>query len=201
MTARHTTNRFPFLTAIGLSFVSLVAGQATLPALDLPFGPVTRLASPDGSRILYGVPYQSGVNQGPQLWIEDARSHQRQKLLDISDGVSAGWSADGDRFYVQDHSSSSSTESYIYDARSLKRVDLGALVRKSDPGIGRFAAGHAYFDVDRWEGPTAVIVHFYGHTDEPPVVCFDLHYRVSLTGDVVKLEQRTFPPGSTFCQG
>ena len=92
--------------------------------LDLPFGSITRLLSPDGSLILYGVPFQKEVNGGPQLWLEDARTHQRQKLLDISDGVSAGWSPDGTKFYLQDHSSSSSTESYIYDARSLKRVDL-----------------------------------------------------------------------------
>jgi hypothetical protein len=28
--------------------------------------------------------------------------------------------------------------------------------------------------MERWESPETVIVHFYGHTDEPPVVCFDL---------------------------
>ena len=48
-----------------------------------------------------------GFNEGPQLWLEDARTHRRQKLLDISDAVSAGWSSDGTEFYVQDHSSSS----------------------------------------------------------------------------------------------
>ena len=100
--------------ALGLSplFLYQVNGQAVA-TLDLPFGPITRLASPDGSLTLYGVPFQKGVNDGPQLWLEDGRTHQRQKLLDISDGISAGWSPDGMKFYVQDHSSSSSTESYI----------------------------------------------------------------------------------------
>ena len=180
------------------------------PALDLPFGLITRLASPDGSLILYGVPFQKGVNKGPQLWLEDGRTHHRQKLLDISDsdGVSAGWSPDGMKFYVQDQSTSSSTEasrtlrrheSYIYDARSLKRVNLGAMIRKSDSSISRLASGHAYFDVERWESPDTVIVHFYGHTDEPPIVCFDLLYQVRLGGTPTRLYQNLPVVGRTYC--
>ena len=200
----HNEHRVWLILGVALGVASLFLGQANgqpPKVLDLPFGSITRLASPDGSLILYGVPFQKGVNEGPQLWLEDARTHQRQKLLDISDGVSAGWSPDGTKFYVQDHSSSSSTESYIYDARSLKRVDLGALIRKSDSSISRFASGHAYFDMERWESPQTVIVHFYGHTDTPPVVCFDLRYRVKLSGITTKLEQRIFPPGSKLCTG
>ena len=200
----HNEHRVWLILGVALGVASLFLGQATgqpPKVLDLPFGSITRLASPDGSLILYGVPFREDVNGGPQLWLEDARTHQRQKLLDISDGVSAGWSPDGTKFYVQDHSSSSSTESYIYDARSLKRVDLGALIRKSDSSISRFASGHAYFDMERWESPETVIVHFYGHTDEPPVVCFDLRYRVNLSGTTKKLEQQMFPPGSKSCRG
>ena len=200
----HNEHRGWLILGVALGVASLFLVQANgRPAavLDLPFGSITRLLSPDGSLILYGVPFQKEVNGGPQLWLEDARTHQRQKLLDISDGVSAGWSPDGTKFYLQDHSSSSSTESYIYDARSLKRVDLGALIRKSDSSISRFASGHAYFDMERWESPETVIVHFYGHTDEPPVVCFDLRYRVKLSGTTTKLEQHVFPMGSKGCRG
>ena len=201
---RHNEHQVWLILGGALSVASLFLSQASgqpVSVLNLPFGPITRLASPDGSLILYGVPFQTGVNTGPQLWLEDARTDQRQKLLDISDGVSAGWSPDGSKFYVLDHSSSDSTESYIYDARTLKQVDLGALIRKSDSSISRFASGHAYFDFDRWESPETVIVHFYGHTDEPPVVCFDLRYRVNLSGTTKKLEQQMFPPGSKSCRG
>ena len=200
----HNEHRVWLILGVAVGVASLFLDQANgqpTAVLYLPFRPITRLASPDGSLILYGVPFQKGVNEGPQLWLEDARTHRRQKLLDISDGVSAGWSSHGTEFYVQDHSSSSSTESYIYDARSLKRVDLGALIRKSDSSISRFASGHAYFDMERWEGPDTVIVHFYGHTDEPPVVCFDLRYRVKLSGTTTKFEQHVFPMGSKGCRG
>ena len=179
-------------------FLDQVNGQPHA-SLDLPFGPITRLASPDGSLILYGVPFQKGVNEGPQLWLEDGRTHQRQKLLDISDSVFAGWSPDGMKFYVQDHSSSSSTECYIYNARSLKRVDLGAMIRKSDSSISRFAFGHAYVDMERWESPDMVIVHFKGHTDEPPVVCVDLHYQVKLGGTPTRLYQNLPLGGRSYC--
>ena len=201
---RHNEHQVWLILGNALSVASLFLSQASgqpVSVLNLPFGPITRLASPDGSLILYGVPFQKGLNEGPQLWLEDARTGQRQKLLDISDGVAAGWSPDGTKFYVLDHSSSSSTESYIYDARSLKRVDLGALIRKSDSSISRFASGHAYFDIERWESLETVIVHFYGHTDEAPVVCFDLRYRVKLSGTTTKLEQHVFPPGSKSCRG
>jgi len=200
----HDKHQVLLILGVALSAVSLFLDQANgqpTAVLDLPFGPINRLASPDGSLILYGVPFHNGVNEGRQLWLEDARTNQRQKLLDISDGVSAGWSPDGTKFYVLDHSSSSSTESYVYDARSLKRVDLGALIRKSDSSISRFASGHEYFDFERWESPETVIVHFYGHTDEPPVVCFDLRYRVNLSGTTKKLQQHVFPPGSKSCRG
>src|SRR5712692_5663613 len=91
----------------------------TLPELHLPYGPVTRLASPDGSRILYGVPYQSGINDGPQMWIEDRRTHQRNMLLSIGGTLSAVWSPDGSAFSVQDRFASDSARIYIYDVNAL----------------------------------------------------------------------------------
>src|SRR5436309_5356797 len=84
---------------------AMATAQANPPAaseLNLPYGPVTRLASPDGSRTLYGVPYQRGINDGPQLWIEDTRTHQRRLLFDIAGTLSAVWCRDGSAFSVND---------------------------------------------------------------------------------------------------
>src|ERR1700730_9093396 len=77
------------------ALASAQENRPTLPELNLPHGPVRRLGSPDGSRILYGVPYQNGVNDGPQLWIEDTRTHQRKILLSVGGTLSAVWSSDG----------------------------------------------------------------------------------------------------------
>ena len=177
------------IAALAFAQESRVSGQE----LNLPFGPVTRLPSPDGLRVLYGVPYQRGVNDGPQLWIEDLRTHQRNQLLSISDTLGAMWSADGSAFAVLDHSASDSATTYIYDANTLRSLDVAGPILAADPGATRFAEGHAYFDLERWETEERVTIRFHGHTDEPPVTCFDFRYRVSRVGAVEKLSGRVFP--------
>jgi hypothetical protein len=174
------------------ALASAQENRQTLSELNLPYGPVTRLASPDGSRILYGVPYQNRVNEGPQLWVEDTRAHQRKLLLSIGGTLSAVWSADGSAFFVEDHWASDSARAYIYDANTLQRLDLADPILAADPGAERFARGHAYFDLERWDTLQLVIVHFHGHTDQPPVACFDFRYRVSRAGSVEKLSERVF---------
>jgi hypothetical protein len=170
---------------------AIATGQVPTSVLNLPYGPITRLVSADSSHVLYGVPYQRGINDGPQLWIDNTRTGQRQMLLTIGGTLSAAWSADGSAFYVQDHWASDAARSYIYDANALQRLDLGSLIRTSDPETRRFV-GHAYFDVDGWQGPADVIVHFHGHTDQSPVECFDFRYRVSRAGAVEKLSRQAF---------
>lgn len=192
--------------AVGIAIVvALATAQqirpATLPELHLPYGPVTRLASPDGSRILYGVPYQSGINDGPQLWIEDTRTHQRNMLLSIGSTLSAVWSPDGSAFSVEDRFASDSARTYLYDAQTLRRLDTAGRIEAFEPDTERFTIGHAYFDLDRWEGSQNVIVRLHGHTDKMPVVCFDLRYRVSRAGAVTKLSQHVFPiSGRALCK-
>jgi hypothetical protein len=172
-----------------------------LPELSLPYGPITRLASPDGSHILYGVPYQSGVDDGPQLWIEDTRTQQREMLLSIAGTLSAVWSPDGSAFSVEDHGASDSARAYLYDARTLQRLDLASRILAVDPGAERFTDAHKYWGLERWESAQQVIVRFHGHTDQPPVVCFNFRYRVSRAGSVEKLSQRVFPVnGETGCK-
>jgi len=183
------------LVAVAL-IAAVASAQEHLPAiaiLSLPNGPVTQIASPDGSHILYGVPYQSGVNDTPQLWMEDVRTQQRHMLLSIAGTLTAVWSPDGSAFSVEDHRASDSTRSYIYDASTLQRLDLADRILESDPGVKRFAAGHAYFAVDRWQGAAQVVVRLHGHTDRDPVVCFDFRYRVSRSGAVEKRSQRAVP--------
>jgi hypothetical protein len=122
-------------------------------------------------------------------------------LLDVSGTLSATWAPDGTAFSVVNHSASDVTESYIYDARTLQRLVLSKVILQSDPSLQRFAAGHHYWDLERWEGPQTVIVHFYGHTDRPPVICFDSSYRVTRAGSVTKLDGQTSLADSKGCRG
>jgi hypothetical protein len=175
----------------------LIALAATMAnARELDFGPLgsdERLASPDGSKILYGVRSNKSGNAPPQLWIEDIRTHKRTKLFDILRDLSAGWSPDGAAFYVNDFQGSDEEDAYLYDAATLQRLDLEARIQAADPASRRFAKGHAYYEVTHWLGNQEVAVRFYGHTDEPPVTDFEFRYRVSRAGVVKQFSQHTAP--------
>jgi len=136
-----------------LGLVALAAVITNAQQLDLPWGPSRRLASPDGSKILYGVPYDQGRNEGPSLWIEDTRTRRRTKLFDIGSTLSAAWSPDGAAFYVNDHLASDRESAYIYDAATLKRIDIADRILATDPESPSLATGHVYFQVTRWESP------------------------------------------------
>jgi hypothetical protein len=167
---------------------------AQQPRLNLPWGPVTRLVSPDGAHTLYGVPWRSGVNDAPQLWIENMRTGEEHMLLSLGSTLSADWSPDGTAFSVNNHWASDREQAYIYDAGTLQRLNLGDRILAGDPEAKRFANGHAYFEVEHWDGSQYVIVNFHGHTDEAPVRCFDLQYRLNRDGDVEKLPPHASPP-------
>jgi hypothetical protein len=182
-----------------LGLLALGAVILSAQELDLPGEASKRLASPDGSMVLYGVPYDQGRNEGPSLWIEDTRTRRRTKLLDIPSTLSAGWSADGAAFYVNDQLASDQELAYIYDAATLQRIDIGARIQEEDPESRRLATGHAYFQVRGWDGTQEMAVSFFGHTDQPPVLCFTLRYRINKAGVVKKLSQRVTPATATSC--
>jgi len=173
-----------------LALVCLATVLANAQELNLPGGPVTRLASPDSSKILYG---------GAQLWIQDVRTQRRTKLLDIGSTLSAAWSEDGSAFYVNDRRASDSERAYIFDAATLKRVDLAARILAEDPVSRRFANDHAYFELTSWDGPQNAAVSFFGHTSGP-VTCFTFRYRISGAGVVTKVSQHTSRATTEFCR-
>jgi hypothetical protein len=185
------------LVVAAIMLAGVLMAQAPQVSLNLPAGPVTRLTSPDGKATLYGVPY--GANTPPQLWFENMRSHERTKLLDVPSTLSAAWSANGKAFLVLDHEASDKATSYIYDAATLQRLDLAARITASDPAARPYTHDHTYFDAERWQGNNQVLVRLHGHTDTPPVTCFDFRYRVSRGGVVTKLSQRILPVGGLGC--
>jgi hypothetical protein len=166
----------------------------------LPNGPSNQLASPDGSSILFAVHYQSGGNLGPSLWIENTRTRQRKMLLSIGSTVTAAWSSDGNVFYVEDNRASDSTLFYLYDATTLERLNVSDRIQAADPEAREFSANHAYFVLDHWEGTRNLIIRLFGHTDQEPVMCFDLRYRLSRDGSVERLSRRVSPFAAKFCE-
>src|ERR1700733_9357997 len=111
-----------------LGLVAMAAVVAHAQELNLPLGPVKRLVSPDGSKILYGVPYPKN-RSGPQLWIEDARTHWGTKLFDMGGTLSPAWSPDSSAFYVNNHWASDREQAYIYDEAALHREDVETMIQ------------------------------------------------------------------------
>ncbi len=113
--------------------------------------------------------------------------------------MQAFWSPDGKAFSVNDHWASDHESAYIYDTETLKRQNVGEEILAADPESRHFTNSHAYFQVERWDGPAHVFVRFQGHTDEAPVQCFEFQYRVSRTGMVGKLSERVHPIDKNLC--
>ena len=167
--------------------------------LTLPYGRVQLLPSPDGAHTLYGVEFQDGKNDGPQLWIRDSSTGASKLLLTLGGTMQAFWSPDGKAFSVNDHWASDRESAYIYDTETLKRQNVGEDILAADTESRHFTSAHAYFQVERWDGPAHVFVRFQGHTDEAPVRCFEFQYRVSRTGVVEKLSGRVHPIDPNLC--
>jgi len=167
--------------------------------LELPFGKKDRLASPDGRYVLFGRTQNETKNGIPELWIAEPVLSKRVRLLELNGTVRAGWSPDGAAFYVNDRWVSDRERSYLYDAASLDRTDLGKAILASDERAARFATGHSYVGVEQWKDSRTVLVRWHGHTDEPPVVCFDLRYEVGRNGSVKKLAEHIAPVTDKGC--
>jgi len=127
-----------------------------------------------GSRRLTGS-LRCSVSEGSKrraATVDRGHTHPRRELRSIGGTLSAAWSADGSALSVVDHWASDSARAYIHDAGTLRRLDLGSRILSVDPDAKRFAPRARLFRRGPMGRPTSYI-HFQGHTDEAPVVCFD----------------------------
>jgi hypothetical protein len=116
--------------------------------------------------------------------------------------LTLAWSPDSAAFIANDRAVSDLEIAYIYDVKTLDRLDLRSPILAADSEAARFvpsehAAPHSYFHAIRWLDARQVEVQLHGHTDGTrngtsvrPGDCFDLRYRVGRDGVVQKLSQR-----------
>jgi hypothetical protein len=206
---------------IAVMAVSQVAGQQRSAPLRPPFGPANHLVSPDGAYALFG------SDNASQLWLEDTRTHQRRMVFEVTvRTLTLAWSPDSAAFIANDRAVSDLEIAYIYDVKTLDRLDLRSRILAADAEAARFVPGpntapHSYFHAIRWLNARQVEVQLHGHIDGarsgksvPPGVCFDtrngtvlpgkcfdLCYRVSRDGAVQKLSQRVLALTSKACDG
>jgi hypothetical protein len=185
----------PFI--LGCAAYAFAAEPARV--LQLPYGSRTELASPDRRFVLYGLPYQHGVREGPELWIRNRRTGERRLLLQVSGTARAEWAPDGSAFYIADRLASDSALSYVYDADGRKPLDVRDILLKADPRLQPFATGHVYVNTVKWLDSRTLLVSWFGHTDDAPVRCFQFRYKVDRTGKVRKLSGRVSPVTDRGC--
>jgi hypothetical protein len=156
--------------------------------------------TPDGRYVLFtdsGIaPKQYGC-QGidcDNLWLEDEATHSRTSIAVRNSDLSAGWSPDGNAFYVQVRQASDMGILTLYKNTGDRLLSVDRAVLRADPAARElFHDSHHYFEADHWLDGTHLLVRFDGHTDYYPSRCFDLTYSVRLDGKLEKLSSRVVP--------
>jgi hypothetical protein len=134
-----------------------------------------------------------------RLYLMDERIHRKHLILEYGSSGYVSWATDSTAFFVNQHVASNESDAYFYRADSMKQIDLTKAILRSDRSVAKFRDGHRYVLARKWLSTDAALVQFCGHTDESPVVQFDIRYRVGLDGSVRKLSQRQGPPDSVDC--
>ena len=78
------------------------------------------------------------------------------------------------------------TQNFLDAANRSRLLDVSAALVHADPKTVPFASGHVYFSVKRWTDARHVAAELIGHTDQGPIRCFALRYRVSINGQLQK---------------
>ena len=147
---------------------SQVAGQQHSAPLASPFGPANHLVSPDRAYALFG------NDKEARLWLEDTRTRQHRMVFEVTvQTLSLAWSPDSAAFIANDRETSDYEAAYIYDVKTLDRLDLRARVLAADPRTTPFVPGpntsaHSYVHAIRWLNAHEVEVRFHGHTATRP---------------------------------
>jgi hypothetical protein len=165
-----------------------------------------RIPSPDGRWALVSNPnplFCAGANQAssegtmPELSLINEQTHHMDLVLHQGIGGDAGWAPDSTAFFVNNRIGSNSGDAALYRTDPLKRLDLMEAISKKDPTVRKFMDGHRYVFARKWLSNNEALVQFCGHTDQNPVVQFDIRYRIDLRGAVDKLSQEQNPPGES----
>jgi len=191
--------RFSATAFLAVLATVIVTAASPTAVLDWPYGQTSQLPSPDGRHILYGEPYQPGIREGPELWLRHREPSSQQRVLELGSTARAFWFPDSRDFVVIDRESSSGATSYIYNMNGHAILDMRAALLQNDPELVALARGHFYVEAQRLLGSDRVRVAAFGHTDEPPVLCFRLIYTVSRGGEIKRLSKRISPATATAC--
>jgi hypothetical protein len=131
--------------------------------------------------------------------LKNNATREARKICEYGRHVSVLWSPDSRYFALNDYVGSNIAETFIISVdETVSRVDL------QDRILSKYGAvthgGHEYFGVARWLDVRRVVIHDWGHDDEPPSRDFCVCYVYTLGAYVQKCAHQ--PRGSDleeFC--
>jgi hypothetical protein len=99
------------------------------------------------------------------------------------------WSPDSRHFALNDYGGSDFTETAILSVdETVPKIDVQDEILRQDERerVTLVGFGRDYFGVARWLDARRVVVHHWGHNDEPPLGSFCVCYVYVLGGSVQK---------------
>lgn len=165
--------------------------RASHPAIvSLPKGEVSRIKSPNGKwTLIFDCPNECSERK---LWIEETSSRARKLVKEYERSLDISWAPDSSLFFVNDNSGSTDARCYVYEAASLKEIEVAKIVLAGDRYSEQFLySGHSYLRAKRWLNSHELLVVLTGHNDGAPPGAFTLRYRVDLHGKLRKLSQHS----------
>ena len=152
---------------------------SVLPSLGQTYrsfhGRRSELVSPNGRYVL-----QNAVrDEDPPylILLKDKTAQTSRKVYEYGRDASAVWSPDSRHFAINDYAGSDYTETNIFSVEDASsKIDVQDAIFHSDKLMRERVAlvgwGHDYFGVVRWLDEQRVVVHHWGHNDEPPLGSF-----------------------------
>ena len=120
-----------------------------------------------------------------KLWIQRNGTAERIPIRDFDRSLDVSWSPDSRHFFVNDASGSTETRCYVYDAETLRAIDVLKLVSADSHRLRNFEADHSYLEAKHWVRSDELLVTFLGYlSSTPPKPGFSGTYRINLKGSV-----------------
>jgi len=185
-TTTGTARNSPIAARVAMTLAGLIVlFTLTAPAQisrNFP-GLKSEIGSPDGRFVIQNVDHND--DRQHFLLLKDETTGKSREVYEYGRNATVAWSPDSRYFAINDYAGSNFTETYIFsiDETTPKINVQDELLHK---GKVIPTGGHDYFGVVRWLDGQRVVIHHWGHSDDPPAKAFCECYLYTLHGSVVK---------------
>jgi len=187
--ARRSRTKACTISILMMSFLLLSVVSFSPTARRFP-GNKSELTSPDRHWTLQNVDRDQEPHHS--ILLKDNTTGKTRKICDYNRSATVIWSPDSRHFALNDNAGSN------YAEASIVAVDeAGPMIKLQDAILNKNNAaegGHEYFGAVRWLDARRLVIHNWGHNDEPPLGEHCVCYVYMLAGSLQKCADQ--PNGS-----